>query len=358
MNIKKLWSRLLSMFSRRKEPEYLSGKQKQKLPRQSDDGSFYFREDILARLPNIHRELEMLKKSDPEAYDFHSKYGARIVPKSSKYRGFNIDSASSAGMVYMRGGHNEETVWPSFVYFKEYKEPYRCKPSNGRIFAVYASYHLDGRASVVEFFVSLAGDAFSLCRTLQTSRKVIPSRNGRGKGKIKYISLPTQKWGYDTNLISIARENEATPEDVARELFGTAINSWSAATDSGLVVRCSDGKTVATFNIDTKRTPYFFKDRITALASDGKRKRIFHSVTKHKRDLGDGRESVVKAHYRGERKFQWGNDNVSVTVPGLHYKKGWAIFTPKAEVFEKDDDTTGYLDSREVGAKLAQVLDR
>lgn len=322
-------------------------------------GKFYFREDILDQLPRLHDHLSRLKQADPDAYDFHSQYGARIVPPNHNVNPDDLGEISSAGMVFSNGIDTGEKISASFIYFKELKGKHICKPNDGRVFCVSASYDLDRKHCVAfEFYLNISGNNIDLCKTMQRGSKYIKSRINGNRGPITYRKIPQIYWGYGDRLQEIAHENNCDPAKLARSLFIIAASGWISATDEGLVIRCNDGKTVATFNIDTKRTPYFFKDRITALAADGKRKRIFHSVRKHTRDMGGGEEVEVKAHYRGERHFSWGGDKVSITVPGLHHGKGWAAFSPVSHDAEDLNDTTGFLNAEQTGRKIAQYLSR
>ena len=271
----------------------------------------------------------------------------------------DIARTPSAGMVFCNGKQKGDKIPISFIYFREYEKPYMCKPNAGRVFAVYISYDVDREFSdVVEYFVSIQGDEISLCRTRQNGFKYIQSRSAGKRGPMHTIRIPQFRWGYSDKLQEVARENDVTPEELAIQIFLFGASAWHSSTDDGLVIRCNDGKTVATFNVDTKRTPYFFKDRITALAADGKRKRIFHCVKAHARDIGDDTNVKVKAHYRGERHFRWGGDKVSITVPGLHHGKKWTDFNVKAHLLEDEKQTSKYLTASQVGDRLVQHLEK
>jgi hypothetical protein len=71
---------------------------------------------------------------------------------------------------------------------------------------------------------------------------------------------------------------------------------------------------VASFGVNAKRLPYFFRDRDYELTDTMARKRIFHIVKAHQRSDG----SSVKLHFRGERRFTWAGYDVEIVIPGKH----------------------------------------
>jgi hypothetical protein len=93
------------------------------------------------------------------------------------------------------------------------------------------------------------------------------------------------------------------------------------ANDTGvrISIEAKDGM-AASFGLDMKRSAYFFKDRDPVLTPQGRKARIFHVVRPHMRRLKDGRELALKMHFRGLRRFAWGDYQVHITVPGLHHK--------------------------------------
>lgn len=78
--------------------------------------------------------------------------------------------------------------------------------------------------------------------------------------------------------------------------------------------RISDGRGVVQVSITVEEAKELFSDRTTALAKDGRRKRIIHWVRAHRRHTG----SNVRTHYRGERDFSMHGKSVQILLPGDH----------------------------------------
>lgn len=83
-----------------------------------------------------------------------------------------------------------------------------------------------------------------------------------------------------------------------------------------IIVKKDDAR--ATFIVPENEWKRFFKERIDATSSSGRRVPVFHAVVGHERQLRDGRSTVVKTHYRGSRQFRWNGYDVLIVMPGLH----------------------------------------
>ena len=81
---------------------------------------------------------------------------------------------------------------------------------------------------------------------------------------------------------------------------------------SMIKVTAEKGGVAAVFSVNVHRTAYFFQDRDYHLTEGGTRKKIFHFVRPHVRSDG----VTVKAHFRGERSFDWAGYKINITVPG------------------------------------------
>jgi hypothetical protein len=57
--------------------------------------------------------------------------------------------------------------------------------------------------------------------------------------------------------------------------------------------------------------------RVRAAAPGDLRRRMFHFVTGHSRDLKSG-QSVVRVHTRGQRQFVWNGYEMTIVLPGRH----------------------------------------
>lgn len=84
-----------------------------------------------------------------------------------------------------------------------------------------------------------------------------------------------------------------------------------------------------TFCVASGEQVPFFRDReLTAIAADGKRKRIVHYVSDHARANGQR----VRAHLRGIRRFRWHDYKVAITVPKFHVTTFDFACEPLAEI--------------------------
>jgi hypothetical protein len=85
------------------------------------------------------------------------------------------------------------------------------------------------------------------------------------------------------------------------------------------LVSCRKDGHRATFCIPDNRARSFFVDRErTALSPTGRMKPIMHFVRGHARVIGSGRETEVKEHIRGLRRFTWNGYSCAITSPEFH----------------------------------------
>jgi hypothetical protein len=142
-------------------------------------------------------------------------------------------------------------------------------------------------------------------------------------------------------------------------VFSNAIASYQERFESWNVSVNKDGRR-ATFLIDKKDTAYAFKDRNgTALAADGKRKRIIHFVQAHRQHRANGTVVDVPAHIRGLREFQWNGYQCFVTSP-QHHKFMTASVTLAGEDVPEDEEPNSekMLSLYEAAEKLVRFEDQ
>lgn len=151
----------------------------------------------------------------------------------------------------------------------------------------------------------------------------------------KPVSVPGGS--YTQRTWSVAAWNETGGRGVAATMAATISlymrrrEHWNVATRKG--------SQRAIFLIDKKDTAYAFKDReATALASDGKRKRIIHFVREHTQARANGKVVTIPAHIRGLREFDWSGYQCFVTAPEHHVFSGTG-FTLASEEFSAEEDT-------------------
>lgn len=123
--------------------------------------------------------------------------------------------------------------------------------------------------------------------------------------------------------------------------------------EHGINIYVKKGKDKAVFSVPQNRWKYFFKDRIDAIAADGKKKRIFHAVIAHHRILSSGKQTNVRTHYRGSRNFMWNGYQIHIVIQGKHgmaaAEFGLTSYEGKGGVSITDDDVvkkiTGLLEN-------------
>lgn len=355
-------------------------------------GRWYFRRDILDRIDEYFVYLRRMKRCDPEAYSLFSQVGGYITNTYIGMRvctgetstidpAWRINGASpSFGMVTCipTEASDEDSMHPRLIYFQKVGRSWRVERSEDDVYRVCAfiaakeakfrGLNLD---HPVDFHVTInAKNEIRLLRELSIKeQRLKPSRASGYMGRVS-SSITRLSWGLPQNLKAhidaINRERDEkrqrghkfedgdpgrlTPEDHARFLFSIAAN-WQATATADVHVKVSKDGLSAVFCVDLLRMPHFFRDRETDLASDGRRKRIFHIVGTHQRKSG----SYVKSHFRGQRKFTWNGADIYIWMPGKHHAH-LGEFTAGFNDLESLNTRRGYLSPRQLGKKLAQYM--
>ena len=94
------------------------------------------------------------------------------------------------------------------------------------------------------------------------------------------------------------------------------VMNFSCMRDNHWSINVTDGKNKVSYSIPQNDAPRMFKAR----DKDGKK--IFHAVASHIRKDG----TIVKQHYRGNRKFTLDGLDVTIQIPGKH--RGSLLFVP------------------------------
>lgn len=335
-------------------------------------GSFVHFEDILEAIPECRRLIRKMRKVDKDAYEYHSRVGARVLSERvllerDYIRQEFIDALPAKGMIYTPAKYDtDDSVVPRFIYFDKVKaQPDYCgiPAASLAIYRVGCAFleltkgkDKPMRSGYVEFLVSVQPDRTAvllkerLREKIRTPHcghyKVKPIGNGGG-GRNRWSRnkafLPRGKEffrsysGYDPFLDTWAQDRierkggQITANDVASALFRFPASEYASSACEDFQVRAERGGVSVAFSVAIGRTPYFFKDRQTEVTTDGKRRRIFHAVVGHTRVLKSGKVSTVKAHYRGERSFVWHDEKITITKP----ENSIARFdVPAIEVYE------------------------
>ncbi len=143
------------------------------------------------------------------------------------------------------------------------------------------------------------------------------------------------------------------PEDASARLvlmeFQACMEAWISRKEY-YQVSTRKGKGRVTFCIGKGEQKFFFKDRDkTAMASDGKRKRIVHYVGEFTRVNGQ----YVKEHLRGIRQFRWKGYDIAIMVPSFHI----ATYNFDIEPENEESMVVGrkYIDAKIAMAELAEL---
>jgi len=314
-------------------------------PNETNWAAWEFRGQILDRLDDHFKCMRHLRKGDPEAYALYSRVGFSMAAEFYKSGRIGAERPSFGG-IYFPKVDESDNVMPSFSYFQKISHPPRVEACAGDVYRFVGLY--DDRSDLQAFLechveVSPSGDV----RLLREARIVTSSfdvRRGRRKQKLSFSGC---QWVYP----QWTQETEGNPV----EWFCIAFNTHCGV-QSQIVVRASLGREVAAFGINLKRAPKFFADRGTELAADGKRKRIFHSVSSHSRRISEDRTLTVKSHYRGVRHFDWKGYGITIVMPGA-----LNLTTFNAPAVEMDDADVmvpqEWLPSSEVGRRIQEVLE-
>ena len=330
-------------------------------------GQWYFKRDILDQLDEYMTCIKRMKKTDKDGYRMYSRLGAVISsPRSllSPQLGarWRVEGPRPGfGAIAFLRGDNEDEHWLSmkFGYFKKLDKPPReVEPTNGTVYEV-TTFHTRAddpskwsRASMCCYVsVDESGEVRTL-RYAAMRKQTIHHKDGtarRGTGKTSTITHPYMTYG--PLLENSEHRVEISPEERGVELFAVIATGYQQAA-SALRVSASKNGVTAVFGVDLLRTPYFFDERDATYTDSGNKKKIFHIVRTHKRTLKTGKETFVKSHFRGERRFMWNGYDVVVSMPGKHHKDllGCDI---GSQIYAEDEELPGGHISEK---KMAKIL--
>ena len=295
-------------------------------------GQWYFKRDILDKLDEYLVCIKRMKKTDPDGYAFYRRIGAMALPaKTMLHTGLSPrwkkrESRPAFGAIALLGDDLDDDFYGvKFGYFKRLdRVPPRIEPTNGQIYQVVLFYNradddtARGRLSTF-FYISIgATGAVTPLRFADTKTQTIHHKDRSSKGRVETTKIYHKAWTYGFFLETHEALKQQTRDELASKVFSIIATGYEHAA-AALRVSATKGNITASFGIDMLRTPYFFEDRDHTHTDTGRKRRIFHIVKTHKRIMADGRESNVKSHFRGERRFSWNGYDVIVSMPGKHH---------------------------------------
>lgn len=315
-------------------------------------GKWHFKNGLLDKLDEYGACMAKLRRIDHDAYAMFSRLGAIVVPENAGFYGHYTEPAvlgCGMGAIAflttqedyrrwnLRADDGDELVPLKLVYFRRYDRPpshVQTAPFGWRVYELAIGYMSDSgdlkginrspknlaAAGKIHVAVSPDGADVHLLRELQGWRQLLPRPKNSHHDRVHYEALAVAR--YDWSFPRWILDNKwfrRDPHEFASFTFRLATNLYANAAND-VRVRVQKGNVVAVFSIDMLRTPYFFADRDVTLNNRGSKRRIFHIVRVHGRKLKDGKETFVRTHFRGERKFSWNGYNINITIPGLHHR--------------------------------------
>jgi hypothetical protein len=284
---------------------------------------WHFKGMILDRLDEYFACMKQLRRRDREAYDLFSRIGLSVPADAYKTKEVTGEPMVASGGILVAMGRSDDNrgwVLPSFLYFMKIIRPVGVQWYDGTVYRVMAVYDdrdstrqwVSRKSGVMSFHVGVSHGVATLLRECHTVWSEF--RVGRGKGRT-WIRRVQRRWVTPEWLGDAASEHQMSVEEWALMLFRMSFSTHCSVLEK-LLIRATRGGVSACFGVDVARCKYFFRDRdVEALAADGKRKRIFHSVAAHDRVLSPGRTTGVRSHYRGIRTFTWNTANICIVPP-------------------------------------------
>jgi hypothetical protein len=247
-------------------------------------------------------------------------------------------------------------IYPAFCYFQKLTHsPVRVQAFAGEVYRLTCLY--DNRSDLSEpctcHLGVLPDGQLQLLKEPRTYWTQLET--GRRHGHRDRFHLRQTAWAYPA-WVTMEPERDRDPARWTGWLLRMALDTYLASLER-IVVRAHQGGCVAAFGIDLKRGPVFFKDRDkeTALARDGKRKRIFHAVRSHVRQVPGG-PTTVQAHYRGLRTFLWNGRRIHIVLPELTHLLDCPV---AAEPLEPEPaDMRPWLTEGQLGEHVAEKLEQ
>jgi hypothetical protein len=329
---------------------------------------WHFKTAILDRLDEYFVCLQRLRRHDRDSYALFSQVGLAI-PADCYLNWENPNKAAWALSSPERPGHggillggvdsDRAFMYPSLIYFRKIRYPVGVERAHGDVYELTALY--DNRQAAYRWtadfaaplrchFVVERDHTVRLLREHCCVERVIERHSGRQRER---FTLTAHRWQVPEWTQWMAEDHGG--RDVPRMLFIMALGTYQEAIQR-IVVRVRRGEMVAAFGIDLPRAKYFFADRALDVARDGRRKRIFHAVVEHDRQVRT-KTTRVRAHYRGSRHFEWQGSHIDITYPGrerlmrLPFASRDLATVPEEARFRFDD-------SARAGAKISAALSK
>ena len=306
--------------------------------------------DILNLLPKCREMLPALRTVEPAVADFWRVMGARILSDNiggyyQPFGNYRKEELPGTGMLFMcpEPKDEDDDVFPGlFVHFERARKTplYTVVPAGSDVmYRIVIGFADHGKKAVAyDYHVSVSRDGAPEVVAQRSQYLQHLPKTGKSY-KRNEAGFYRTDWGVPDMLRYHYREARRRnrleksiddPMSFGVHIFRVAVALHNKASEDFQVRAERDGVSVA-FNVALGRTPQFFKDRQTELATDGKRKRIFHAVVEHERVLASGHVSMVRAHYRGERSFLWKGEAITITPSERSFARTFMVETETTE---------------------------
>lgn len=304
-----------------------------------DSSNGFLEKDVMRGLRNLGVHVPC-----PWLFNMDAKIGDHPLP-----------ALMSVGLPHdVNADRKKELYSPHIFYAVKRKQlPPHVELLRGVPYFFGEAYEFHGRVNWFgSWIVVQRGGIVKFCR--QRSAEYKELRHKRG-GRDWYLS---RGYDYSPFIKDHAFDNNITPEEsieLHARIFKNLVTWWSGR-DSRWNVSVTNGKHRVTFGVDGNETRYFFADRDkTAIASDGRLKRIIHYVRGHDR-IVNGKSIWVDPHIRGIREFDWNTYHCRITAPKFHNPTAAAFTIPPVD-FDGDTVPDGYVDASLLGRMLANFED-
>lgn len=297
-------------------------------------------QDILDNLPGYFADLRALRDFDEDAYALFATLGGCMTNESSLFA-TRIDPSTlenpPAICCYfspksLQGSYKDERIAPAIVFMMRLQGGHVSVQRDGAIvslpegicYRVAEVFNSPDSPYPVAFdyYVHITGQGdVKVLRETRTIMQSVPPAWDAGSRRISRGSFPRVVTTIPEMVRSCAKEKGLDPDAWASTLIPIVISAQRPK--DAILVRAKRGTMVASWTIDKRDAKRFFAKRSTGLASDGKRKRVLHYVGDFTRRVGESVQSV-RAHYRGERSFDWEGNLIEISGLGFHHKDFFA----------------------------------
>lgn len=296
-------------------------------------GVFYLKRDVLDQMPNYFQTISLLRDTDPGAYELYSHLGCSLLPPAALFYVSDVQKYTSAdtlpsfGAVVFpesdRQAHSDRLA-PRMVYYTKLTNSSllpNVEATHGvccRVVMIYAEQKADKALAAMVYHVAIETNGVRVLKERTTELASFRSNDVHGGRKLKQVKRFEWTYPESVKLFQDSASGRKTIDEACRHavfVFNLVANI-APRQEIAYQVRCrKHGQPMALFNVAEGRTPYFFKDRELTVNENGRTKKIFHYVPEYTRSNG----TVVRAHTKGLRFFQWNGLAVTIGRPGFDF---------------------------------------